>query len=254
MTPFQFYAVERFPALTTTNPVMKSLIQPSYFGEKEDISTTITLVKKGFEGTFDRLRIESGVWRSAMGYIRTIVANKLEKLDLYGYVHPVDFSAYHDEARKVVLFQAPKKLCRGVLTNIRGKATGVELCEMEIDLNKVCEVCPKFRAIWFRNLSSYVRTAAMSGDQLQNDTLFRKIAKYAEKSSVVIVWSFLGEEHPIMVNGTGAIVLVNDYKKVKALELKLVADVYDRLLVEARRQPTNGRQPDGDDLLDLTGD
>ncbi len=189
-----------------------------------------------------------------MGYIRTIVGSKLEKLDLYGYVHPVDFIAYHDETRMVILFQAPKKVCRGVLANLKGGRTGVELCEMEINLDKVCEICPRFRAVWFRNLSSYVRAAAMSGNQLQNDTLFRNVSKYAEKSSVVILWNFLDEEHPVMINESGGIVLVNDYRKVKALELRLVSDVYDRLLVEARRVPNESGGFEGNDLLDLSGE
>ena len=78
------------------------------------------------EGTFNKLNIQSGVWRRAVGYIRTIVGNKLEKLDLLGYVQTVEFTAYHDVARKVILFQAPKRECRGVLANIRGGATGID--------------------------------------------------------------------------------------------------------------------------------
>ena len=251
MKPFQFYCVEKFPGLTMANPIMRSMVQPSYFGEKEDIQTTITLIKKNFEGTFSKLKVESGVWRKAVGYIRTIVGNKLEKLDLFGYVHPVEFIAYHDEAKMLMLFQAPRKVCRGVLANLKDGRTGVELCEMEIDLDRVCEICPRFRAVWFRNLSSYVKAAAMSGHQLQNDTLFNNVSKYAEKSSVVIVWNFLGEEHPVMVNGSGAIVLVNDYRKVKALELRLVSDIHDHLLVEARRGPNKPGGFEGNDLLDL---
>jgi hypothetical protein len=230
MRPYQFYSVKSFPNLTMANPVTSCAIQSNFFGDEEKIETTITLIKSKFQTTIDKLRIESGVWRRAGGYIKSVVNGKLEKIEFREFVQPTRFPAYHDPTKGVFIFQASKKICRGVILNLKGGGSGVILAEMRVDFSKVYEICKEYLGVNFSNVSTYVKSAGLYGKQLQRDPVFKELMRAGFLSSVVISWNWLGEEHPIMLTGRGTVVLVNDYKENEALELRLVEDVFDRLV------------------------
>lgn len=229
MKPYQFYVVRRFPTLTVGQSV-RNQIQLTFSGEGEDVETSLTLENPSFEGTLSLLRVQSQVKHETYGFIKTVVDSKRRKLDFTEYLQPVDFPSFYDESRQVILFQAPKKVCRGVLANLKACPQGVELVEMAVDFTKVLEICSEYLGAWFRGISSRVRAAGLSGDQIQDDSLFKKLLKDGELSNVTIPWPLDGTEHRVMVTGTGAVVLVQDYKANQGLELQIVTDVYDKLI------------------------
>lgn len=250
MKPFHFFKINQFPNLTLSNPTVKSQIQSTFFGEGEKIETAVTLTRNLLSGSLGRLRIKSGVERTASGYIKKVVKNKLQKITFTRYIHPVIFTGYMDHIRKIVFFQAPKRVCKGVLSNIKNTSMGIDLSEMEVDFAKAYEICPRYSAVWFRDISSYVRSAGLSGNRLEKDTLFQSMSKLGQLSSVVITWTFEGSDHPIMLTGSGGIILVLDYGDNWLLEVRLVLDLYDGLLSKVWQDRAKGKRPDSGSILE----
>jgi hypothetical protein len=229
MKPFQFYTVNRFPKLKTGEKI-STVIQLSLFGEGEDVLTTVTLEKPDFEGPLDLMRVQSEIKHETYGFIKTIIDSKRKKLDFTEYLEPVDFQAYYATQKKLMIFQAPKKVCRGVVTNLHSGDCGIKLVDMVVDFAKVLELCSEYQGAWFRGVSSRVRAAGIHGEQIQQDGLFTKLLKDGELSNVTIPWKLDDAEHRIMITASGGVVLVQDYKANLGLELKIVMDVHERLL------------------------
>jgi len=231
MKPYQFYLLDRFPTLKPGQSV-RNQIQMTFFGADDDVETTITLETENFEQSLDLLRIKSEIKHSTMGFIKVVEDNERRRYDFSEYLEPVDFPAYFDSGRKLILFQAAKKVCRGVVANLRGNPCGVVLAEMQVDFGKILAECSEYLGAWFKGVSARVRAASLSGDQIQDDALFRSLLEKGDLSNVTVPWLYGGAEHRIMVTSRGGIVLVQDYRNNLGLELNLVFDVYERLLTK----------------------
>lgn len=242
MKPYQFYMVRRFPDLAAGASV-RTHFQMTFSGEGEDVETSLTLENPSFEGSLAHLRIQSEVKHETFGFIKKVIDHKRQRFDFSEYLQPVDFPAYYDESKKIVIFQASKKVCRGVVSNLRANPCGVEVVEMVVDFSKVLDLCNEYFGAWFRGVSSRVRAAGLSGDQLQDDALFKKLLKDGELSNVTIPWMFDNVEHRIMVTRGAAIVLIQDYKTNQGLELRLASDVFDKLLSKVWEEKKNHRTP-----------
>lgn len=247
MKPYQFYTVGRFPKLAVGASV-KNQVQMTFSGEGEDVETSLTLKDRTYEGTLALVRVKSEVKYETFGFIKKVVGNERRKIDFTEYLQPVDFPAYHDEGKNILIFQAPKKVCRGVLSNLRSNPCGVELVEMVVDFAKVMDLCSEYQGAWFRGVSSRVRAAGLSGDQIQHDGLFKKLLKDGELSNVTIPWMLENVEHRVMITSTGAVILVQDYRSNQGLELQIVVDVYDKLLSKVWAEKKGRRQAEGIDI------
>ena len=245
MLPYQFYQVKRFPKLTSGQQV-KTRVQLTFSGEGEDVDTSFTMENPKFEGSIGYVRVKSQIKHNTVGYIKTLVDHERRKLEFYEYLQPVDFPAFYDASRNVVMFKAPKKVCRGVLANIHSNECGVALQEMEVDFEKVLDICSEYLGAWFRGVSTRVHSAGLSGDQIQDDPLFKKLLKHGDLSNITVPWQFESAEHRVMLTRHGAIVLVQDYKDNQGIELAIVGDVFDRLLnrVWAARRARGGDDPE----------
>lgn len=248
MKPFQFYVVRRFPALEASRTI-RNQIQMTLSGEDEKVETSISLTKKDFHGPFSKLQIVTGVRHNTFGYLKTIVDNKRRTLTFTEFIQPVDFPAYYDEARNVILFQASKKVCRGLISNLRDGATGIDLVEMEVDFRQIFDICPEYLAAWFRDVSSRVKSAGVSGAQIQNDSIFKSMLKLGRMSSVIISWPHEDVHHPMVITSSGSVVLVKNYRKIPSLELQLVIDVYENLLSKVWRE-RKARKDDPDSYIE----
>lgn len=231
MKPYQFYLARRFPKLNVGQSV-KNQVQMTFSGEGEDVETSLTLENPTFEGKLSLLRVKSEVKHETYGFIKTMIDQTRRKLDFTEYLQPVDFPSFYDEDRRIIIFQAPKKVCRGVVSNLRASPTDIELVEMVVDFAKVLTLCSEYQAAWFRGISSRVRAAGISGEQIQDDALFKKLLKDGELSNVTVPWLLDGVEHRVMITSAAAIVLVQDYRANQGLELQIIVDVFDRLLVK----------------------
>ena len=229
MKPYQFYGVRSMPKLKQGDSITND-VQLTISGEDEDVRTRITLEKRKFDKSLSQLRISSEIKHRTTGYIRRVLGNERQKIDFAEYLEPVDFPAYLDHDRQLMVFNARKAVCRGVLAHLRKKICGIELVEMEVDFGKVMERSDEYLGAWFRGVSARVRAAGLSGTQIQDDRLFKDLKKVAVLSNVTLPWVYDGFEHPIMVTGSGGVVLVHTYAGNVALELRIVMDVHDQLL------------------------
>jgi len=244
--PYQFYVVKQFadlaPGASITNDVQMTL-----FGEKEDIQTTITREQRDGNGSLSLFRIISQIKHRTHGFIRTAIEGQRRRFDFVEYLEPIDFPAYLDMNRKLILFNAPKRACRGVLSHLRKKACGIALTEMEVDFAEVMRRRSECVGAWFRGVSTRVQAAGLSGNQIQDDTLFKNLKKVATMSNVTIPWTYDGCEYSIMLTASGAVELVQNTAGNVALELNIVMDVYEQLLRHVwheRKRKDNGLYPD----------
>jgi hypothetical protein len=229
MKPFQFYKVKRFPKLQSGQEV-STVIQLTLTGEGEDVRTTFTMEKPDYEGPLDLLRVKSEIKHETVGYIKAFLESQRRKIDFSEYLEPVDFPAYYATKKKLCIFQAPKRACRGVLANIRHNECPIALTEMRVNFGRVLDKCTEYLAAWFRGVSTRVHAAGLHGDQIQEDSLFKKLLKDGQLSNVTIPWLYESFEHPVMITSSGAIVLVRNYNSNIGLELRIVMDVFDKLL------------------------
>jgi hypothetical protein len=229
MKPFQFYIVKKMPELKPGQSVHNQ-VQLTFSGEEEDVKTTITLETKNFERSLALLRVISGIKHQTVGYIKTSIDSQRRRIDFVEYLQPVDFQAYWEAEKKLMIFQAPKKVCRGVLSHLHANPCGIELIELEVDFTKVMQQISEYLGAWFRQVSSRVRTAGLTGSQIQDDALFKNLSEVAALSNVTIPWPFEGIEHPIMITNRGGVVLLQNYQDNTGLQLNLVMDVQEKLL------------------------
>lgn len=227
MKPYQFYVVDKMPSLAQGESV-KNPIQLTFTGADEEIDTIITLESESFEGGLDQYRIQSEIKYNTMGYIKTLVGSNRQRFDFTEYLKPVDFYAFYSRERKALLFQAPKRECRGVYCHLK-KSTNIVLKEMQVDFGKVMQLQQEYLGAWFRGVSARVHAAGISGEQIQDDPLYKDLSKIGELSNVTLPWNFNGNIHKVMVTASGAIILIQTYSNI-GLELALAMDVYDRLL------------------------
>lgn len=227
--PYQFYVVKKFADLAPGTAITNQ-VQMSFSGEEEDVRTTIKLQQAEGEGSMSLLRITSEIRHRTPGFIRKPINGERRRIDFIEYLEPVDFPAYLDPKRQLILFNAPGRACRGVLSHLRRKPCGIELMEMEVDFAEVMRLRSEYLGAWFRGVSSRVQAAGLSGHQIQDDTFFKNLKKVATMSNVTIPWTFEDFEYSIMLTAGGAVVLVQTIAGNVALELKLVMDVYERLL------------------------
>lgn len=229
MKPFQFYVLKEMPDLQPGQSISNQ-VQLTFSGEEEDVRTTITMKSKQLENSFSLLHIVSGIRHKTFGYIKALINKERRRIDFAEYLQPVDFEAYIDEERKLMIFQAPKKVCRGVLSHLRARPCGIELAEMDVDFTKVMQQISEYLGAWFRQVSTRVQAAGLSGHQIQDDALFKSLSKIAALSNVTIPWPFEGVEHSVMVTSRAGVVLIQNYQGNAGLELRLVMDVYEKLL------------------------
>ena len=229
MKPFQFYIVGKMPNLKPGQSITNE-VQLTFSGEREDVRTTITMETEHFEGSLVLLRVVSGIKHQTIGYIKTLVDSQRRRIDFLEYLQPVDFQAYLDLDKKLMIFQAPKKECRGVLSHLRAKSCEMDLVEMEVDFTKVMQLKSEYLGAWFKQVSSRVHTAGLTGSQIQDDTLFKNLSKVADLSNVTIPWPFEGVEHPVMITSRAGVVLIQSYQDNIGLQLNLVMDVQEKLL------------------------
>jgi hypothetical protein len=166
MKPYQFFQIDRFPLLNRTHSV-KNEILLTFSGEGETVATVLSLANPSFEGSLDLLRVQSEIKHNTFGFIKTVVNHKRQRLEFSEYLEPVDFPAYLDRDRRVVIFQAPKKVAKGVLSNLRANPCGVELTEMVVDFGKLLGHCTEFFSAWFRGV---YKTTHYSNDCLGTGT------------------------------------------------------------------------------------
>ena len=212
------------PGAAITNKV-----QMTFSGEEEDVQTTITRQQAERNGEMSLFRITSEIKHRTPGFIRKAIDGERRRIDFIEYLEPVDFPAYLDMKHQLILFNAPGRACRGVLSHLRKRPCGIELVEMAVDFTEVMRLRSEYLAAWFRGVSSRVQAAGLSGHQIQDDTFFRP-QELATMSNVTIPWTYEDFEYSIMLTASGAVVLVQTIAGNVALELKLVMDVYERLL------------------------
>jgi hypothetical protein len=244
MKPFQFYLVKDFqkPAVGKS---LRNQVQTTFSGEAEDVDTVITVEVENYEGGLDLLRVKSEIRHQTVGFIKTLVGSKREKIQFIEYLQPVDFPAYFHKSRNLMIFQAPKKECSGVLGHLRTKLCGIELIEVELDFGEVLKLNNEYLGAWFRGASSRVQAVGMSGNQIQDDSLFKNLQQVAELSNVTIPWMHNGVRHPVMLTSRGGVVLVQNYQDI-GLELELVMDVQEKLLQKVWHERTPHCKTDQD--------
>jgi hypothetical protein len=243
MKPFQFYLIKDFrrPAVGGS---LQNEVQMTFSGEAEDVRTVLTLKAEKFEGPLDFLRVKSEIRHQTFGFIKTMVEMKRHKIDFAEYLEPVDFPAYFDTTQNLMIFQAPKKVCRGVLQHLKKKPCGITLAEVEVDFVKVMQLTREYFGVWFKGVSTRVQAAALSGNQIQEDSLFKTLQRIGSVSNLTIPWVFGGAEHHVMLTSRGGVILVQNYQDNIGLELQLVMDIQKRLLQKVWHERKSSKEDD----------
>jgi hypothetical protein len=213
-------------------------------GEKEEVRTAISLQNLKYDHDLVHLQVDSAFRVKSDGFVKQYVekAKAIETVRFQEYFHPVTFPAYYYAAEDILLFQAPKDVCREVGKYIRSNPRDfqeLELLERTVDFNKIGDYVNEFFSTWFRGISPEVRAANLSGVNIQQDPYFQEFLKRGIIKNVVIPLTHAGAEHKIMVTEHSAVVLVDDYRNSVPFELELVLEA-KRHIVEKIWTPLAG--------------
>jgi hypothetical protein len=241
MKSFQFYKIESFPSLTRGIPI-KNSIQLSLLGGDNGISTSLELTGLLGDMSLESLLIVSEVEYFDYGYTYVETDDgKFRRVDFTSYKHPVDFLAYLDRSRNIVILPQPKRICKKIFVNLN-TLDGVLLVEMEVDFQALHKQCPECYGAWFRNLSTRVNVAGVTGNQIQEDELFKQLKKTGELSNVTIPWQYEELEHRLMITKDATLILQKAYNDNQTLELNVIIDAFDRLLCQVWKPKEKRRQ------------
>jgi len=231
MKPYQIFTCRRFPLeqLRKRHEMSNRTQMTLFGGEKEEIKTKIRLENPNFEHGLVYLSIQSALRIKSNGFVKQFIdrTKQIEKVEFQEYFHPVSFSAYYYPKEKIVIFQAPKDVCKEVGAYIRDNPSDfdqLELVERKIDFEKISLYVNEFFSTWFRGISAEVRAANLTGTNIQDDPYFKEFLKRGVIKNVIIPLTYENAEHRIMVTEHSAVVLVDDYRNLTSLELELVLE------------------------------
>jgi hypothetical protein len=204
-------------------------------GEKEEIRTVI--IEGGAAaptGTIP-LTIESALRIKSRGFVKRFSgkSHTLETLEFEEYFHPVRFFAYYSSIEQALIFQAPKDVCKDVSKIIRDNPADFEMMEVterQVDFDKIGQYVNEFFSTWFRGISAEVRSANLTGVNIQDDPYFKEFLKRGVIKNVIIPLEFENIEHRVMVTEHAAVVLVDDYRNDTILELSLVLEAKKKII------------------------
>jgi hypothetical protein len=231
MKPFQFYNIKSFPILKNGEPI-KSSVQRKFCCGDEEVSTSVELTGNIRDLSLETIRIVSAVECNDYGYTFFETDKGTIRVEFTSYKHPVDFLAYLDRSRKIIILPQPKRICKKVFLNLN-TIDDVSLEDMEVDFQETHKQNPVYYNAWFRNLSANVNTVGVAGNQIQEDNIFKHLQKTGELSNVTILWQYGGVEHRLMISRDGALILQKAYNDNQMLELTVILDAFDRLLSQA---------------------
>jgi hypothetical protein len=215
-----------------------------YGGEPEQIETIIKLLSSDYGHGLTLLQIEGAIRVSKHGFVKTLVEglNCVKKIEFQEYFHPVRFLSYYVPSEELIIFQAPKEECREVAKQINGQSNHFEnlrVIERKVDFSNISKYVSEFSGTWFRGISPEVRSASLSGSNIQNDPFFQDFSTRGIINNITFPFMYGSAEHRIMVTERSAVVLVEDYRDDLSLELELVLDA-KKNIVEKLWVPIEG--------------
>jgi hypothetical protein len=206
-----------------------------YGGEHEEIETVIKLLTTEYDHGLVLLQIDSAIKVSTRGFVKTLVEglNNVRKVEFQQYFHPVSFFGYYIPSEELLIFQAPKDVCRGVSKQINSRTSHFEnlrLIERRVDFSNISKYVSEFSGTWFRGISPEVRSASLAGENIQNDPFFQDFSTRGAINNITFPFIYSGAEHRIMVTERSAVVLVENYNDDLSLELGLVLDAKKKIV------------------------
>ncbi|MBL8822814.1 MAG: hypothetical protein JNJ77_09525 [Planctomycetia bacterium] len=229
MKTYQLFQIEDFPEIALGKPNTRK-IQVDMFGDKQEIETTLYMQNPEFSKGIQQLRITSQVKHNAHGIFRTVIESRAETLEFLEYLEPVDFLSYYVPKKKLLVMQAPKLTCRGVVKNLK-ETKGTKIAELKVSFDKIMTLQDEYAGAYFRELTSRVKAAGLHGDQIQDDQLFKNFLKIGKLSCVIIPWKIGSLDTKVMITAVGGVVLTQEFGSLQK-ELELVLDVHKQLLVK----------------------
>lgn len=243
MKPYQIFTSRRFPLeqLKKRGHMSNRTQMTLWGGEKEEIKTMIRLENASYEHGLIHLIVNSALRIKTNGFVKHFVerTKNVETVRFKEYFHPVSFSAYYYPPEQIIIFQAPKDVCKEVGKFIRDNPLdfeNLELSERQVDFDKIELYVDEFFGTWFRGISAEVRSASLWGTNIQDDPYFKEFLKRGIIKNVVVPLVYEKAEHRIMVTEHSAVVLVDDYRNLISLELALVLEA-KRNIVEKLWKP-----------------
>src|SRR5687768_3889069 len=133
MKAYQFYEIEAFPKLRLGG-VDVTQNQMSLWVQNEEIQTKAKYIQKDLAG-FEVWRMESKIPVRVFGIVKLWDPRENEVVErtFNEYLRPVDFYAYVQRDENIVMFQADRKVCRGVFDHIKKKSSTIALREKRVD-------------------------------------------------------------------------------------------------------------------------
>ncbi len=231
MKPYQIFTCRKFPLeQIKKRKVMSNRTQMTLWGGRnEEIKTIIRLEDLNHAHGLVHLGIKSALRIKSNGFVTHYLegTRNVETVKFDEYFHPVSFSVYYHSEEEILIFQAPKDVCKEVGKYIRDNPDDferLELIERKVDFAKIGTYVDEFYSTWFRGISPEVRAANLTGINIQDDPYFQEFLKRGVIKNVIIPLNYENAEHRIMVTEHSAVVLVEDYRNLTQLELALVLE------------------------------
>lgn len=145
------------------------------------------------------------------------------------YIRKGFISGYRSSERDLLLLSGKKadilSFC-GYTRNI----PAFRISTLRVDMKSLLARLHEVKLVWFRYPQGMIHASALMGDHLERTTPFREAKTQGDISTLSFFFQdATGTDHPMMVTGDGAVVVLDPYQQVST-EIELVLGVFEKLL------------------------
>jgi hypothetical protein len=145
------------------------------------------------------------------------------------YIRKGFISGYRSAKRELLLLSGKKSDILSFCAYTR-KIPEIRISTLRVDMKALLARLHEVKLVWFRYPQGMIHASALMGDHLEKTSPFREAKTQGDISTLsFFLQDSGGVDHPMMVTGDGAVVVLDPYQQVST-EIKLVLGVFDTLL------------------------
>ncbi|WP_047245622.1 hypothetical protein [Maribacter thermophilus] len=225
MNTYRLVNIIKFPSIHTGQERHNNynLTLPGFTEEKQ---TSIRNIATAYHG-FEYYEVEHEMLIKDKGLAFGFVDNQPVKMELNGYKKTFTVKMYCNPEEGYAYLCESSNVIKDLLRTLKKDSSlGIELKEIELDLNQLHKHTEQYTGAWFKGVSSRVSSSALFGADLKNEPLFEQLKNDgADLSSITI--PFKGMQ--IQLSKNGGISSHQNLKGVKN-QLALIKQIKEEII------------------------
>jgi hypothetical protein len=227
MNPYQFYRIRgeitNFPDISMASQL--SLLS----GLSRSASTSFRTISNDYILGLQRIEVKHERLVHTFGRTTSYLDGNPHEITFSEFLESRDFDAYYHPREKVLMFHAPKEVCKSTHKAIKNSRPFTSTLTVEyeaFDFSRARDLFERYLAAWFHLPSANVSSAGLIGTDVENNEHFEQFALEGELTNIVILFEYDGTKHKVMLTKHSGVVLYTNFND-PSYELGLLLKVYE---------------------------